>query len=118
MMPRKLLSSIALFWLLTGCPKPPSPRIDEDKTVLAVSKAVRANRLTELADECLAYRFDSATLKDTYEVEVRENHKYTKCGGDPAVSPRLFSVRISRTDGSMTTDHNSPAGQFHPLKLR
>jgi len=115
MTPRKPLLSLALILILAGCSKAPAPRIDEDKTVLAVSQAIRANRLTELADECLAYRFDSTALKDAYEVEVRENHKYAKCGGDPAVSPRLFSVRISRTDGSMTTDQGSQTGEFHPL---
>jgi len=113
---RKLLLSLALVLLLAGCSKPPSLRVDEDAAVLAVSKAIRANRLTELADECLAYRFDPTTLKDVYEVEVRENHKYAKCGGDPSVSPRLFSVRISKTDGSMTTDHGSPTSDYHPLK--
>ncbi|MEO8659660.1 MAG: hypothetical protein ABI693_14405 [Bryobacteraceae bacterium] len=116
MTPRKPLLSLALALLLAACSKPPAVPVNEDTTVLAVSQAIRANRLTGLADECLAYRFDATTLKDAYEVEVRENHKYAKCGGDPAVSPRLFSVRISRTDGSMTTDQGSPTGEFHPLK--
>lgn len=88
---------------------------EEDRTVLAVSKAVRKNHLTDREDECLAYQFDPGPDKDFYSVDVRENHRYAKCGGDPNTSPRLFSVRVSKKTGKMSTDQGSPAGTFRPL---
>ena len=87
---------------------------DEDKTVLAVSKAIRKNHLTDLEDECLAYQFSDSD-KDYNVVEVRENHHYAKCGGDPQTSPRLFTVRVSKKTGNMYTDQGSPAGEFREL---
>jgi|HubBroStandDraft_6_1064221.scaffolds.fasta_scaffold15027_2 hypothetical protein len=87
----------------------------EDRTVLAVSKAVHKNHLTDREDECLAYQFDPGPDKDFYSVDVRENHRYAKCGGDPNTSPRLFSVRVSKKTGKMSTDQGSPAGTFRPL---
>lgn len=87
----------------------------EDATVLAVSKAIRKNRLTDKADECIAYQFDPTSLKDAYVVEVRENHRYAKCGGDPNTSPRMFTVRVAKTGGALSTDSGSAAGEFHPL---
>lgn len=91
-----------------------APESEEDKTVLAVSEAIRTKHLAGQAAECLAYQFDGQSFKDDAFVEVRENHRNPKCGGDPATSPRLFSVRVSRATGAMYTDINSP-GEFHLL---
>jgi hypothetical protein len=88
---------------------------DEDRTVLAVSQAVRRNKLVKLADECLSYEFDGSRSKDEFFVDVRENHGNPKCGGDPNTSPRLFTVRVSKETGEMSTDENSADGEFHPL---
>jgi hypothetical protein len=38
-----------------------------------------------------------------YAVDVHELHNKA-CGGDPAVSPRLFSFEVDRKTGAMTTD--------------
>jgi hypothetical protein len=96
-------------------PKEATSTSDEDKTVLAVSRAIRKNKLVDKPDQCLAYQFDAESSKDYFVVEVRENHRHTECGGDPQTSPRLFTVRVSRTNGEMSTDANSPSGEFHPL---
>lgn len=88
---------------------------EEDKTLLAVSKAIRKNNLTDRKDECLAYQFDPGTGKDFYLVEVRENHRYAKCGGDPNTSPRLFSVKMEKKSGRMSTDQGSTDGTFRAL---
>ena len=122
--------SIGLACLLIGCSSgkspepapvssapaaPPSAESDEDKTVLAVSKAIRKHLLTDRADECLSFHFDPVSVKDAYVVEIRENHRHAKCGGDPNTSPRLFSIRVSKSNGSMTTDHGSASGEFHAI---
>jgi hypothetical protein len=88
---------------------------DEDRTVLAVSQAIRRNNLVKMADECLSYQFDGSRSRDQFFVDVRENHANPKCGGDPNTSPRLFTVRVSKGTGEMETDANSPDGEFHRL---
>jgi hypothetical protein len=88
---------------------------DENRTVLAVSQAIRRNKLTKLADECISYQFDGSSSNDDFLVDVRENHGNPKCGGDPSTAPRLFTVRVSRRTGEMATDAHSPSGEFHPL---
>jgi hypothetical protein len=87
----------------------------EDRTLIAVSKAIRESHLTNRPDECLAYRFDSKSLKDSYLVEVRENHQHPGCGGDPQTQPRLFTVKVDKKSHKMSTDVASP-GKFHPLQ--
>jgi hypothetical protein len=87
----------------------------EDRTVLAVSKAIRKNKLTSRDDECLAYQFSPNTGKPYYVVDVRENHRDAKCGGDPNTSPRLFTVRVSKKTKEMWTDQGSPSGEFRAL---
>ena len=93
-----------------------STEIDEDKALLAVSAAIRKNHLVDdKPDQCLAYRVDGKAMKDAYLVEVRENHRHKECGGDPQTSPRLFSVKVVKATGAMSTDANSPSGEFRPL---
>ncbi len=87
----------------------------EDRTLIAVSKAIRRAKLTDRPDECLAYRFDDKSSEDAYVVEVRENHRHASCGGDPQTQPRLFTVRVNKKTQAMSTDAGSP-GQFHPLE--
>jgi len=87
----------------------------EDKTILAVTKAIRRNHLVSQRDECIAYEFDADASKETFIVEVRENHRDSKCQGDPQTSPRLFTVRVNKKTGRMSTDANSPSGDFHTL---
>ena len=92
----------------------PVTESEEDRVILAVAEAVKRNRLITVAEECVSYNFD-ATPKDYYVVDVRENHRNPKCGGDPNTAPRLFSVRVSRTSGGMSTDAGT--GQFRPIAV-
>jgi hypothetical protein len=87
----------------------------EDQTVTAVSEAIRKHHLVNSADQCLAYQFDAQASADDFVVEVRENHRHSECGGDPQTSPRLFTVRVSKTTGDILTDANSAPGEFHAL---
>jgi hypothetical protein len=88
---------------------------DEDRTVLAVSQAIRRSNLVKLADECISYQFDGSSSNDDFLVDVRENHGKPKCGGDPSTAPRLFTVRVGKRTGEMSTDAHSASGEFHPL---
>ena len=94
---------------------PVASESEEDNAILAVSKAIRKNKLTTLADECITYRFDGEQVKDAFVVDVSENHSRSSCGGDPNTAPRLFSVRVAKADGAMTTDQGSATGEFRPI---
>jgi len=96
-------------------PAETSPASHEDETVLAVSQAVRKNELVGKPDQCIAYQFDGESSRDYFIVDVRENHRHSECGGDPQTSPRLFTVRVSKSTGEMSTDAKSVPGEFRAL---
>ncbi len=116
--------------LMVACGRTPAPkagpdagppaRVDapasaEDRTVLAASEAVRKYALTTLAPECVSYQFDGISDPAAYVVQVREDHDNPKCGGDPAVAPRLFTLKVDRKTGAMETDAGGIPGEFHAL---
>jgi hypothetical protein len=86
----------------------------EDAAIRRVGAAIRKHRLTELTDACLLYMVDQAGA-DSIDIDVHEKHDAT-CGGDPATSPRLFSFKLERATGRLTTDALDPADpEFKPL---
>lgn len=88
---------------------------DEDSAINLVSEMIRKRHLTSLRADCLSFIVE-AEGATTYIVDVRENHTPT-CGGDPAVSPRLFSFKVDRTDGKLSTDATDPAdGDYQPIE--
>ena len=85
-----------------------------DDTLIAVSRKIKEAHLTERPDGCLAYRFDSTSLKRVYLVEVRENHVRPECGGDPQTQPLMFTVKLDRHTHRMYADVGTP-GVFRRL---
>lgn len=68
--------------------------------MLAV-EAIHKFHLTTLKEECGAV---AAVEKSSYfEVVVRERHTRL-CAGTPETGPRLFSVRVRKQDGQLTSD--------------
>jgi hypothetical protein len=84
-----------------------------DDATIAASNAIRSGKLTTLPSECLQYSVEQLS-DEQYLVEVRESHRRPECG-DPETSPHLFDVRVDKRDGTLTTNANSPSGEFHPL---
>ncbi len=95
---------------------PPKPVVaTEDDAVKLVSAAIARNKLSTLAPECLSY-IHYPSDQQGYVVDVHELHD-AHCGGDPNVSPRLFTVEVDRMSGRMETDAADPAaGLFHPIQ--
>ena len=85
-----------------------------DEATIAVSNAIRSGKLTTLPAECLQYSVEQLSAEQ-YLVEVRESHRRPECHGDPSTSPHLFDVRVDKRSGKLTTNANSPSGEFHPL---
>ena len=73
---------------------------EEHATGLALA-AIHKYQLTTLKDECgLA---DVSEHKTYFDVDVYERHN-AECGGDPETKPRLFTIRVRKRDGRLTSD--------------
>lgn len=82
--------------------------------VLKAYDAIHDNRLTSVKDECLAFDVDDSN--DGYIlIPVRENHSKPQCGGDTGTSPKLFDLRIRKSDGRIYTNQGSDPDDFRAL---
>ena len=73
----------------------------EDAALKLAIGAIHKFHLTTLKDECgVAYVIDKPSY---FDVVVREHHTPT-CGGTPETAPRLFTVRVRKHDGRLTSD--------------
>jgi hypothetical protein len=117
---------LALFWSQADAGTQPTSAAKQEQAVPAVQsigneadalsrarEAIVQNHLTSVADACLKLEIQS-TSQTMYVVTVYEVHS-DKCGGDPAVQPRLFGLHISRKSGKVWTDANSDDGEFELL---
>lgn len=93
-----------------------SAATDDDGAVIErVSAVIRKHRLTSLADACLDYMVDDSDGA-TVDIDVHEKHD-KQCGGDPETSPRLFSFKLDRASGQLSTDALDLAdGDFQPIE--
>ena len=71
-------------------------------------------KLTSLSMDCLAFEVLAEPYDGKTMIDVREVHN-SQCGGDPAVSPRLFSIGIDQKTGEAWSDANSDVGQLEKL---
>lgn len=74
---------------------------DEDEAIKLATVAIHKYHLTTLRDECGL--LDVHEKASYFEVVVRERHT-ANCGGAPETAPRLFSVRVKKRDGTLTSD--------------
>ena len=73
----------------------------EDKAIKLATDAMHKFRLTTLKDECGLV--DVIEKPSYFEVVVRERHTQD-CGGSSETGPRLFSMRVRKRDGQLTSD--------------
>jgi hypothetical protein len=73
----------------------------EDEAIKLATDAIHKFRLTNLKDECGL--IDVIEKASYFEIVVRERHTKS-CGGSPETSPRLFNVRVRKSDGRLTSD--------------
>lgn len=72
-----------------------------DEAIRLAAAAIHKFALTTVVDECGSI---VAIEKPSYfEIIVRERHTQN-CGGTPETGPRLFSVRVRKRDGRLTSD--------------
>ncbi|WP_266157168.1 hypothetical protein [Dyella silvatica] len=88
---------------------------NEDAAIKLISEAIQKHRLTSLPIDCLTFMPEEEGAT-TYSVEVHENHT-PPCKGDPDTSPRLFSFKVDRSNGQLSTDATDPAdGEYQPIQ--
>jgi hypothetical protein len=72
-----------------------------DEAIRLATDAIHKFHLTTLMDEC--GRVDVIDKRSYFEVVVRERHTQG-CGGTLETGPRLFSIRVRKYDGRLTSD--------------
>lgn len=73
----------------------------EDEAIKLATEAIHKYHLTALKDDCGL--IDVNDRRSRFDVVVRERHT-PACGGDPQTQPRLFTVRVRKRDGQLTSD--------------
>lgn len=77
------------------------PVHSEDEALRIAVRAIRVHRLTTLRDECGTLAV--IERRSVFDVVVRERH-VAGCGGDPETKPRLFTLRVRKHDGAISSD--------------
>lgn len=90
-----MVASLASAWVRA------QPVHSKTDAILSTAAAVHRFELTSNTDECL--RFNVTEKPTRYDIEVREHHG-AGCGGSAATEPRLFTVRVRKQDGQLTSD--------------
>ena len=101
-----VLLSGAVIALSACSPKEPVPLrpLSDDEAFKLVARTIQERHLATLPESCigLSGKFE-VDNPDPISVEAWEIHNAT-CRGDPATSPRLFTITVDRRTRSMTLE--------------
>ena len=87
----------------------------KDNFIARAKEAAVKYKLTARPMECLIFEVAEEKYEGKILVDVRENHG-GNCGGDPATSPRAFSIAFDDKTNEVWSDANSLLGQLEKLK--
>jgi hypothetical protein len=73
----------------------------EDEAIRLATEAIHKYHLTTLKDDCGL--IDVNDRHSRFDIVVRERHT-AACDGDPETQPRLFTIRVRKRDGQLTSD--------------
>ncbi len=73
-------------------------------------------KLSELSLTCLKFDVLEKIFEGKRIINVHEKHEGS-CGGDPDISPRLFSIGIEQSTGIIWSDARSMLGQLEKLEM-
>jgi hypothetical protein len=93
--------SLAALLLLASTSALSAPVKTEAKAIRLATDAIHQFHLTSLKDECGL--IDVIDKPSYFDIVVRERHTQY-CGGTRETGPRLFSVRVKKNDGQLTSD--------------
>lgn len=95
------LRYLATVLLLASSWASSAPVRSEQEAIRLATDAIHKFRLTTIKDECGL--IDVVDKPSYFDIVVRERHRQG-CGGTAETGPRLFSVRIRKRDGQLTSD--------------
>jgi hypothetical protein len=73
----------------------------EEQAVKLATEAISRYQLTTLKGDCGVIQVTS--MRKRFDLVVRERHT-AACGGDSETEPRLFTLRVRKRDGQITSD--------------
>ena len=105
-----------LFVLITalfcaGAPVQGKPRNFDDRLIDRVIVAIHQHHLTSVRTEALMFSCADSNDGKFREVDVRENHAVLP-KTDPNTAPRLFTVRVDKRTGALSTDATHVDGKI------
>ncbi len=77
---------------------------------------IKKYKLSKLPLTCLKFDVLDKIFKEKRIINVHEKHEGS-CGGDPNISPRLFSIGIEQSTGIIWSDARSILGQLERLEM-
>ena len=118
---RFLFLSLAAVLFYAGGSVEGKPKSPDDRLINRVVAAIQQHHLTTARPETLMFSCHDSNDGKFREVDVRENHEATP-KADPNVAPRLFTVRVEKRTGALSTDATrvdgkvfSYDGDYRPL---
>ena len=91
----------ALLW--AGGSADGKPKSSDDRLINRIIAAIQQHHLTTARTETLTFSCYDSNDGKFREVDVRENHAFSP-KADPNVAPRLFTVRVEKRTGALSTD--------------
>ena len=82
-----------------------------DKLVTRAKQATAEYHLSAIKVTCLSFQVAQQKFEDKPMIDVREIHN-KECGGDPQISPRIFSIAFDERTGEVWSDAKSLVGQM------
>lgn len=73
----------------------------EEAAAAIAGAAIDRYKLSTLSDDCVSLR--AVEHHTRFDVDVHERHT-PACGGDAETAPRLFTIRVRKIDGALTSD--------------
>lgn len=87
-----------------------------NKLTNQAKQIVAKYKLSKLPLTCLEFDTLDKIFEGKRIIDVREKHGGS-CGGDPDISPRLFSIGIEQSTGAIWSDARSMLGQLERLEM-
>ena len=106
------MKKVALCLALLATPACAQSRPDDALAARAVA-IVKKHHLSSEPIACLGFVVNRSAQPGVDDVDVREIHN-TKCGGDPSVEPRLFSLYFDQKTPRVAVDQ--PDGSLKVLR--
>lgn len=112
-------STLRVLFLTAQLPEPAihanssSAAIGRDQARDLIFAALGKHPLSSVPLKCMDI-LDGDVDVDRWVFDVHERHDAT-CAGDPHTSPRLFSIRVDKHGGALSTDYDDPDLDFHSM---